>query len=52
VTLTEYWDASLFHHEGEPSAGQLSHWWRYLVDVGGKVNLMSNGGNFPPQDVF
>lgn len=52
VTLTEYWDASRFHYEGEPSAGELSHWWRYLVDVDGKVTLMNNGGNFPPQDVF
>jgi hypothetical protein len=53
VTLTEYWDASAFHGgDTDPYQGQLSHSWRYTVDGAGKVTLLADSGNFPPQEVM
>jgi hypothetical protein len=53
VTLTEYWDASAFYGgDTDPHQGQLSHSWRYAVDGAGKVTLLADWGNFPPQEVM
>jgi hypothetical protein len=53
VTLTEYWDASVFHGgDLDPSHGQLSHSWRYKVDGAGNVTFVDSSGNFPPQEVM
>jgi hypothetical protein len=53
LTLTEYWDASVFHGgDVDPSKGQLSHAWRYWVDGAGNVTLVDSSGNFPPQEVM
>jgi hypothetical protein len=51
VTLTEYWEPSVFHGDGDPSTGQLSHSWRYKVDSECNVTLIDSLGNFPPQEV-
>jgi hypothetical protein len=52
VTLTEYWDASVFHGgDVDPTNGQLSHAWRHKVDGAGNVTFVDSSGNFPPQDV-
>jgi hypothetical protein len=52
VTLTEYWDASVFHGgDIDPSHGQLSYSWRYKVDSAGHVTLLESSGNFSPQEV-
>jgi hypothetical protein len=52
VTLTEYWDASVFHGgDVDPSIGPLSHAWRYNVDGAGNVTFVDSSGNFPPQEV-
>jgi hypothetical protein len=53
VTLTEHWDATAFHGgDVDPSHGQLSHSWRYMVDGEGKVTFVDGSGNFPPQQVM
>jgi meiotically up-regulated gene 157 (Mug157) protein len=52
VTLTEYWDASVFHGgDSDPHNGQLSYAWRYEVDGAGNVTFVDSSGNFPPGEV-
>jgi|SRR5665213_1283497 len=52
VTLTEYWDASVFHGgDSDPDNGQLSYAWRYEVDGIGNVTFVDSSGNFPPGEV-
>lgn len=51
VTFTEYWDGRSFHYAGEPGVGELSHLWVFAVNPAGRVTVLANSGNFPPQQV-
>ncbi|MHB1416095.1 MAG: hypothetical protein ACYC1C_12675 [Chloroflexota bacterium] len=51
VTLEVAWDASQFHHEGEPVTGNLTHTWQFKVDEAGQVVAETEAGYFPPNYV-
>jgi hypothetical protein len=49
VTFTETWPARLFRTSGSPK-GTRSHSWQFAVDLTtGKVRLVVQHGDFPPQ---
>ena len=52
VRFTETWDASRFHHQSDPSSGDLQHTWAFVVSGTGEVVAQPQTGHFPPQDVF
>jgi hypothetical protein len=52
VRFVETWDASRFHHQSDPSSGELQHTWSFVVSGTGDVVAQPQAGNFPPQEVF
>jgi hypothetical protein len=52
VKFTEVWDARAFHHQDDPSTGDLRYTWSFVVSGSGAIAVQTPFGNFPPQHVF
>ena len=48
VNLTQTWAWRLFHYAGKPQRRQV-HCWRFVVLPTGRVRVLAQGGDFPPE---
>lgn len=51
VNFIQVWGARDFRRAGDPSTGDLSHTWSFVVSGTGAVASSMSFGNFPPQYV-